>query len=96
MALQLHHRVVVIGFQRQVAVLGITFEEPSFLQESRYTMTDGMHQRFEFIEAWRFYPVKTNIWRPWACVLYVIDGLSCIMGREPPDAEPLVRWCGEG
>ena len=36
MALQLHHRVVIIRFQRQVTVLSITLEEPSFLQESRY------------------------------------------------------------
>jgi hypothetical protein len=60
MALQLHHRVVVIRFQRQIAALGIALEEPSFLQESRYTMTDGMHQSFEFINVWRFYPVKTQ------------------------------------
>ena len=60
MALQLHHRVVIIRFQRQVSALRITLEEPSFLQESRYSMTDSMHQRFEFIHAWRFYPVKSQ------------------------------------
>ena len=55
MALQLHHRVVVIGFQRQVAVLGIALEESAFLKELGHTVTDGMYQRFEFIDAWRFY-----------------------------------------
>jgi hypothetical protein len=34
MPLKPHHRVVVIRFQRQVAVLGIALEEPSFLEES--------------------------------------------------------------
>ena len=61
MPLQLSHGIIVIRFQRQVAVLGITLEEPSFLEESRYSMTNGMHQRFEFIDIWRFYPVKTQV-----------------------------------
>ncbi len=60
MPLQLSHCIIVIRFQRQVAVLGITLEEPSFLEESRYSMTNGMHQRFEFIHAWRIYPVKAQ------------------------------------
>ena len=55
---QLHHGIIVILLQRQVAVLGITLEEPSFLQESSYTLTDGMHQRFEFSYVGRVYPVK--------------------------------------
>jgi hypothetical protein len=59
MALDLHHRVV-IGFQRQIAALGIALEEPSFLKKSRYTMTNGMHQRFEFIDVGRFYPAKAQ------------------------------------
>ena len=44
MTLQLHHGIVVIGFQRQIAVLGITFEEPSFLKKSSNTVTDSMHK----------------------------------------------------
>ncbi len=35
MPLQLSHCIIVIRFQRQVAVLGITLEEPSDLEESR-------------------------------------------------------------
>ena len=54
MSLQLSHGIIVIRFQRQVAALGIPLEEPSLLQESRYTITDGMHKRFEFIVTWRF------------------------------------------
>jgi hypothetical protein len=50
MLLQLHHGIVVIRFQRQIAVLGIALEEPSFLQKSGYTMTDGMHKRFELLD----------------------------------------------
>ena len=60
MALELRHRVVVIRFQRQVTVLCIALEKTSFLQESRYTMTNGVHQRFEFIHAWCIYPVKAQ------------------------------------
>ena len=60
MTLQLHHGIVVIRFQRQVAALGITLEEPSLLQESGYTVTDDMHQRFEFIDVGRFYPMKAQ------------------------------------
>ena len=60
MALQLHHRVVDIQFHRQEAALRIALEEPSFFQESRYTMTDGMHQGLEFIDVGRLYPVKTS------------------------------------
>ncbi len=60
MPLQLCHGIIVIRFQRQVAALGIPLEEPSLLQESGYTVTDGMHQRFEFIEAWRFERVSSD------------------------------------
>jgi len=54
MPLQLSHGIIVIRFQRQVAVLGITLEKTSSLQESGYTVADGMNQRFEFIDVRRF------------------------------------------
>jgi hypothetical protein len=44
MPLQLHHRVVVIRLQRQVAALSIALEESSFLQESGYTVTDAQNR----------------------------------------------------
>ena len=60
MALELHHRVVVIRFQCQIAALGIALEEPSLLEESRYTVTDRMHQRFEFIHTGCIDPLKAQ------------------------------------
>jgi len=54
MPLQLSHGIVVIRFQRQISILGIALEERSFLQESGYTVTDGMDQRFELIDVGRF------------------------------------------
>jgi hypothetical protein len=60
MPLQLSHGIVVIRFQRQISILGIALEERSFLQESGYTVTDGMDQRFELIDVGRFYPVKAQ------------------------------------
>jgi hypothetical protein len=50
--------IIVIEFQRQVTVLCITLKKPSFLKDSGHTATDGMHQRFEFLDVWRLYPVK--------------------------------------
>ena len=41
MALQLHHGVVIIRFQREVAVLGITLEESSFFQESGHAVVES-------------------------------------------------------
>ena len=76
MALQLHHRIIVIRFQRQIAalgncsmrcstfcihaVVGIALEEPSFLQESGYTMTDGMYKLPEFLNIWGDNPLETQ------------------------------------
>ncbi len=60
MSLELRDRVVVIRFQRQVAALSIALEQPSFLQESGHTETDGMDHYFERIDVWRFYPMKTQ------------------------------------
>jgi hypothetical protein len=80
MPLQLHHGIIVIGFQRQVAVLGncpmrcftscihvvvgITLEEPSFLQESSSTMTDGMHKLPKFLDIWGINSVETQFSMP--------------------------------
>ena len=42
MALQLHHGIVIIRFQRQIAALGIALEESSFLQKTSDTVTDSL------------------------------------------------------
>ena len=60
MSLQLHHGIVVIRFQRQIAVLGIALEESSFLQESDYTMTDGMYKLSKFLNIWGDNPLETQ------------------------------------
>jgi hypothetical protein len=64
MTLQLHHRVVVIRFQRQIAVLRITFEDPSFLQESGHTVTDGMYKLPNFLNIWGINSLETQISMP--------------------------------
>ena len=61
MPLQLHHRVVVIRFQRQVAVLGIALKEPSFIKESGYTVTDSMDQRAKSLNIWSINSVDTLV-----------------------------------
>ena len=64
MALQLHHRVVVIRFQRQVAVLGVAFQQPPSFQKPRNPVTYGMHECLDFLDVWRLYPVKTQFSMP--------------------------------
>jgi len=60
MPVQLLHRLVIRGFQRQIVVVLITRQKTPTFQEFCHPLADPMHQRTQFVSRGRLYPMIAN------------------------------------
>jgi len=61
MPVQLLHRLVIRGFQRQIVIVLITCQKTPSFEEFRHPLADPMHQQTQFVHCGRLYPVKANL-----------------------------------
>jgi len=61
MPIQLLHRIIFGGFQRQIAVLVIAFQETAAFEEFRHTLADPMGQQPQLVRRWCLDAVKSGL-----------------------------------
>ncbi len=61
MLMQLLHRLVIRGFQRQIVIVLITRQKTPSFEEFRHPLADPMHQRAQFLRRGCLDAVKAHL-----------------------------------